>query len=173
MTKKELMVKAHKMAKEIKNEYPEVDYKFQLGLCLTYLHQEGEKEMITYTTKNGAKVEIALEGRMVTDLKVNGIEVVKDNKDSNNVFVTTFDNTIVINSKRLCKKLGSTSVIRIAASEEIISIYKEAVQKDIEKESIKDARIVELAKEGQKRRGQTSEQANLSFNRHMNDVNSL
>ncbi len=46
MTKKELMVKAHKMAKEIKNEYPEVDYKFQLGLCLAYLHEEGEKEMV-------------------------------------------------------------------------------------------------------------------------------
>ena len=45
MTKKELMIKAHKMAKEIKNEYPEVDYKFQLGLCLAYLHQEGENEM--------------------------------------------------------------------------------------------------------------------------------
>ena len=45
MTKKELMVKAHKMTKEIKNEYPNVDYKFQLGLCLAYLHQEGEKEM--------------------------------------------------------------------------------------------------------------------------------
>ena len=45
MTKKELMVKAHKMTKEIKNEYPTVDYKFQLGLCLAYLYKEGEKEM--------------------------------------------------------------------------------------------------------------------------------
>lgn len=46
MTKKEIMIKAHKMAKEIKAEYPEVDYKFQLGLCLTYLHEEGENEMV-------------------------------------------------------------------------------------------------------------------------------
>ena len=45
MTKKELMIKAHEMTKEIKNEYPGVDYKFQLGLCLAYLHEEGEKEM--------------------------------------------------------------------------------------------------------------------------------
>ena len=46
MTKKELMIKAHKMTKEIKNEYPTVDYKFQLGLCLAYLYEnEGEKEM--------------------------------------------------------------------------------------------------------------------------------
>ena len=46
MTKKELMIKAHKMVKEIKNEYPTVDYKFQLGLCLAYLNKEGEKEMV-------------------------------------------------------------------------------------------------------------------------------
>lgn len=45
MTKKELMIKAHKMTKEIKAEYPAIDYKFQLGLCLAYLHEEGEKEM--------------------------------------------------------------------------------------------------------------------------------
>lgn len=46
MTKKELMVKAHKMAKEIKTQYQEVDYKSQLGLCLAYLHQEGESEVV-------------------------------------------------------------------------------------------------------------------------------
>ncbi|MCR1953181.1 hypothetical protein NSA50_19535 [Clostridium sp. DSM 100503] len=45
MTKKELMIKAHQMTKEIKNEYQEVDYKFQLGLCLAYLQSEGEVEM--------------------------------------------------------------------------------------------------------------------------------
>ncbi len=42
MTKREIMIKAHKMAKEIKNEYPGVDYKFQLGLCLAYLQEEGK-----------------------------------------------------------------------------------------------------------------------------------
>lgn len=46
MTKKELMIKAHKMTKEIKNEYPEVDYKFQLGLCLAYLQEEGSEKMV-------------------------------------------------------------------------------------------------------------------------------
>lgn len=47
MTKKELMIKAHKMVKEIKKEYPTVDYKFQLSLCLAYLYEsKGEKEMV-------------------------------------------------------------------------------------------------------------------------------
>lgn len=40
MTKKELMIKAHKMTKEIKNEFPEIDYKFQLGLCISYLQEK-------------------------------------------------------------------------------------------------------------------------------------
>ncbi len=42
MTKKELMIKAHEMTREIKNEYPEIDYKFQLGLCLAYLQEKGK-----------------------------------------------------------------------------------------------------------------------------------
>lgn len=46
MTKKEIMIKAHEMTKDIKNEYPKVDYKFQLGLCLAFLHSEGVKEMV-------------------------------------------------------------------------------------------------------------------------------
>ena len=45
--KKNLMKKAHEMAKEIKEQYPEVDYQAQLGLCLSFLsqEQEGEQEM--------------------------------------------------------------------------------------------------------------------------------
>ena len=34
---KEIMVAAHKMTKEIKSQYPEVDYRAQLGLCLSYI----------------------------------------------------------------------------------------------------------------------------------------
>ena len=45
MNKKEIMRKAHEMTKEIKAEYPEVDYKFQLGLCLSYL-MKGNDNML-------------------------------------------------------------------------------------------------------------------------------
>ena len=44
---KNLMKAAHQMAKEIKVEYPNIDYKFQLGLCLSYLAEnKGEVEMV-------------------------------------------------------------------------------------------------------------------------------
>lgn len=45
MTKKELMKKAHEMTKEIKAQYPEVDYRFQFGLCLSFLMNEEEETM--------------------------------------------------------------------------------------------------------------------------------
>ena len=39
--------RAHEMAKEIKKEYPEVDYRLQFGLCLSYLlNNKEELEMI-------------------------------------------------------------------------------------------------------------------------------
>ena len=39
--------RAHEMAKEIKKEYPEVDYRAQFGLCLSYLlNNKEELEMI-------------------------------------------------------------------------------------------------------------------------------
>lgn len=45
MNKKELMIKAHEMTREIKAKYPEVNYKFQFGLCLTYLQNEGVEDV--------------------------------------------------------------------------------------------------------------------------------
>ena len=48
---KQIMIKAHKMTKEIKVEYPEVNYKTQLGLCMSYLlTKKEETEMINYET---------------------------------------------------------------------------------------------------------------------------
>ncbi|WP_066679376.1 hypothetical protein [Clostridium septicum] len=45
MSKKELMIKAHQMTRGIKEEFPGIDYKFQLGLCISYL-LKGEVEMV-------------------------------------------------------------------------------------------------------------------------------
>lgn len=44
----EVIKKAHKLTKEIKTQYPEVDYKAQLGICLSFLlsEKEGVKEVV-------------------------------------------------------------------------------------------------------------------------------
>lgn len=44
--KRNLMKEAHKLTKQIVSEYVDVDYKTQLGLCLSFLSQEGGKEMV-------------------------------------------------------------------------------------------------------------------------------
>ena len=44
--KRNLMKEAHKMTREIVNKYGDVDYITQLGLCLSFLSQEGGKEMV-------------------------------------------------------------------------------------------------------------------------------
>lgn len=42
-----VMKEAHRLTKEIKKEFPNVDYKFQLGICMSYLlNGEGENEMV-------------------------------------------------------------------------------------------------------------------------------
>lgn len=43
MNMSKIMSEAHKMAREIKNKYPDVDYQFQLSLCLQYLIEEEAK----------------------------------------------------------------------------------------------------------------------------------
>lgn len=48
---KELMRKAHQMTKEIKKEFPEVDYKAQLGICMSFLINEGVEEDMTVEEK--------------------------------------------------------------------------------------------------------------------------
>lgn len=43
---KNIMKEAHKLTREIKREYPEVDYKTQLGICISFLSKnEGDVEM--------------------------------------------------------------------------------------------------------------------------------
>ena len=44
MNEMNLLKKAHELTKEIKREYPEVDYKAQLGICLTFLYNNKEVE---------------------------------------------------------------------------------------------------------------------------------
>ena len=38
-----LMKEAHKMTREIKKEFPEVDYKAQLGICISFLYEKNKK----------------------------------------------------------------------------------------------------------------------------------
>lgn len=66
-----VMKKAHKMTRDIKNEFPNVDYKFQLGICMSYLlNGEGENEMVELQGSE-KQVKWALSIREKTILTIN------------------------------------------------------------------------------------------------------
>lgn len=46
MLNKNLLKEAHKITKEIKKEYPEVNYKAQLGICISFLYNKEVKGMV-------------------------------------------------------------------------------------------------------------------------------
>lgn len=62
---KNIMKEAHRMTKEIKKEYPEVDYQAQLGICLSFLYNEEETEMEVKLEGSEKQVKWATEIREV------------------------------------------------------------------------------------------------------------
>ena len=77
---KNIMKKAHEMTKEIKKEFPNVDYKFQLGLCLSFLyHNEGVEEEMVELKGSAKQVAWAedIRNKFITDLN----EIIKGWKE--------------------------------------------------------------------------------------------
>ncbi|GEQ22736.1 hypothetical protein CBU02nite_32420 [Clostridium butyricum] len=166
---KELMKKAHQMTREIKGEFPNVDYKFQLGLCISYLYKNEVKEddnMISYKTSRGTAVEVELVGREVRFLKVNGIELLKTDKSTIDCYLT--EKYLVVNGSYLYEKLGAKDVIRIENNEELVAAYKKAIElsKQIREEEFKKTKA-------QWNKLTETEKKNFSytFEKHINDVN--
>lgn len=63
-----IMKEAHRLTKKIKNEFPEVNYKFQLGICMSYLlNGEGENEMVEL---QGSEKQV----KWATDIRENTIK---------------------------------------------------------------------------------------------------
>lgn len=58
MLNKELVKKAHEMAREIKGEYPEVNYQIQFGLCVSYLLSEEKGEYNKMVELKGTEKQV-------------------------------------------------------------------------------------------------------------------
>ncbi|MGL5459141.1 MAG: hypothetical protein ACRDBY_05950 [Cetobacterium sp.] len=65
---KGIMKEAHKLTRKIKKEFPEVDYKFQLGLCISYLCK-GNKWGVIEATIETAVNELGADDWNCTDWK--------------------------------------------------------------------------------------------------------
>lgn len=57
MLNKNLMKEAHKLTREIKAEYKDVDYKAQLGICISYLATKETTKELTEDTLEEAAVK--------------------------------------------------------------------------------------------------------------------
>ena len=117
--------------------------------------------MIEYITSKGTQVKIKLNSSKVCYLEVNGIEVVNNDNTKYGVFVTSFDNTIILNDSRYYKKVGADRVVRIEAHPKLMEKYEEAKQLEIKKNNEELAKI------------KTSHITDYDFNKHMNDVNNF
>ena len=120
--------------------------------------------MIEYVTKKGTEVKIELENSIVKNLIVNNIEIVKGGgKRDMAVFVTTFDNTIVLNDSCAYSKLGARQVIRIEASSELMEEYIKQTEERIRLKNEKEDMIEKKFRKNRK--------PYYDFDMHMNDVN--
>ena len=75
--KRNLMKEAHEMTKEIKEQYPEVDYKFQLSLCLSFLSQNGGKEMLLKESYKAIAVNSGLDMDVFVKESCEKVEITK------------------------------------------------------------------------------------------------
>ena len=55
---KNIMKDAHRLTREIKAEFPEVDYQAQLGICISYLYENKKKENIKMVELKGTEKQI-------------------------------------------------------------------------------------------------------------------
>ena len=99
-----IMKEAHKLTREIVKEFPEVDYKAQLGICISYLssNNEGDVEIMTIKEVENmvSKIEVCT-GKIKTkiwekgDVKRLYVNHVWNNKRSTYGYFTVQGNEII------------------------------------------------------------------------------
>lgn len=166
--KRNIFKKAHELTKKIIKKGD--DYRATFRLCLSFVYSQikkGVEKMIEYTTSKGSKVSVKVgEGRTVTDLTVNGIKVIENNRHSSNCFLG--DGYIFVADEQAYRKLGINRAAQIIMNEELKAIYNDAMKIEMAKfnreleEELKIARTVDKINKNQ-----------YSLERHLRDINYL
>jgi hypothetical protein len=127
MTKKELFQTAHKMTKEIKNEFPEVSYRMQFGIVLKALYSEKDmsiKDQIKEVFETRAKRW----AQSVTTVTINSW---KEQRIYINIQHHTFKTSMYIDIKTL--NLYTQSNNANTALRESCELAKEVIKNNLEK----------------------------------------
>ena len=124
---KNLLKEAHKLTKEIKNKYPEVDYKAQLGVCISYLNNKGEDKMVEL---KGTEKQID----WAEEIRKNIIEMFDkklEKMNDENVKNSEVYNELVRNRKNFRNKVKTTAEAR----KEYASILEEIKEAILDKDN--------------------------------------
>ena len=141
--KRNLMREAHKLTREIVNKYEDVDYKTQLGLCLSFLSQEGGKEMVELKgTEKQIKWAEDLRGRFVKYLDfikdlASEIEISESLQDDIEDYFSSIEEAfeVIEKQEKASKIISSLRGYKIFSSDE-------AIEKEIAKT---EAHLVDYA----------------------------
>ena len=115
-----ILKEAHKLTKEIKKEFPEVDYKAQLSICISYLSQERRESEMTAVEKIENEVKtIADERGYRDDFKVSVKTWETKDKSKKRVYVN------VEIGKKQCKGYVDCITEKCFFEEGWVSVIKE------------------------------------------------
>ena len=125
---KELMRKAHQMTREIKGEFPNVDYKFQLGLCISYLSKNEEKEDDNMVELKGSEKQV----KWANDIRENIIKMFDEKIElmSGEEKSYAIKNELIQNRQYFKNKVKTTQEARM----EYVSILKEVKEAILNKD---------------------------------------
>lgn len=124
---KNLLKEAHKLTKEIKNKYPEVNYMAQLGVCISYLNNKGEDKMVEL---KGTEKQID----WAEEIRKNIIEMFDkkiEKMNDENVKNSEVYNELVRNRKNFRNKVKTTAEAR----KEYASILEEIKEAILDKDN--------------------------------------
>ena len=139
-----IMKAAHKLTKEIKAKYPEVDYRAQLGICIKFLLKKGEIKMINEMFE---KVIVVLKN--LDEVKFNPIFSKEVMEDANKMFNDGWDKLedgIVIATRGNSVAIKKGDII-IKQEMESFRINMGKLTGDV-KEISKEIKVTEDKKEG-------------------------
>ena len=115
-----ILKEAHKLTKKIKKEFPEVDYKAQLSICISYLSQERRESEMTAVEKIENEVKtIADERGYRDDFKVSVKTWETKDKSKKRVYVN------VEIGKKQCKGYVDCITEKCFFEEGWVSVIKE------------------------------------------------
>lgn len=103
---KNLMKEAHKMTKEIKKEFPEVDYKTQLGICISYLAKESEENGMVKLQGSEKQVKWA------EDIRKDFLKLFNDYKERVNLI--NVQNLVQTNLNEIVEYYGMKKIEKVA-----------------------------------------------------------